>query len=102
MDLVTSLQKKVTTNEPLTPAREALLCQGLSQLSRDGANSAFILIKNYREHVDKGRQMGGSSCPYYGIMNENKTNPDSYDVEFDIEDLPLQLQLLLEVFLKEK
>lgn len=102
MDVISVLTKKINQKDVLDPARKALLCQGLTQLSRDGVNTAFMIIKAYKENIDKSRSVGGGDLPYYGTKIPSKYEGDVSDITFEINELPNSLQLLLEQFLKEK
>jgi hypothetical protein len=102
MDLIGILTKKVQSGDILDPARKALLCQGLTQLSKDGACSAFMIIKAYKENIDKSRSVGDGETPYYGTQVDSKADVALTDVTFEIDELPNQLLLLLEQFLREK
>jgi hypothetical protein len=102
MDLINILSKKISTEDVLDPGRKALLCQGLTQLSRDGACSAFMIIKAFKENIDKSRSLGDNLTPYYGTQAESKFDSTCTDITFEINELPNQLLLLLEQLLKEK
>src|SRR5690606_26065126 len=94
MDLVTSLIRKVQPGDKLSPERENALCHNLSQLSKEGTSSVYTIIKSYKEHVDKSKQAGSSEIPYYGITIDEGKESDVCDVQFSIEDMPLQLLLI--------
>lgn len=102
MDVINVLTKKINQKDILDPGRKALLCQGLTQLSRDGVCTAFMIIKAYKENIDKARSVGGGIIPYYGTSCPSKFEGDLLDITFEINELPNGLLLLLEQFLKEK
>lgn len=102
MDVINVLTKKINQKDTLDPARKGLLCQGLTQLSRDGVNTAYMIVKAYKENIDKTRSVGGGDIPYYGNQVPSKYEGDCLDITFEINELPNGLLLLLEQFLKEK
>lgn len=102
MDLIGILTKKIQPGDTLDVGRKGLLCRGLNQLSKDGACSAFMIIKAYKENVDKSRSVGDNQMPYYSRQEDSKTDSSLVDISFEIDELPDQLLLLLEQLLKEK
>jgi hypothetical protein len=102
MDLVERLLKKVDVKDTLDTPRKGLLCQGLERLSKDGACTAFMIIRAYKNNVDKKRYGGESSTPYYGIQTPNETDSQRSNITFEVGEMPELLLLILEAFLKEK
>ena len=102
MDLVERLTKKIDPKDTMDVGRRGLLCQGLEQLSKDGACTAYMIIRAYKNNVDKTRYVGESSTPYYGIQTPNEADSLRSNITFEIGELPNVLLLLLEAFLKEK
>ena len=101
MDLVEALSKKVKSGDEITPERKAELALKLTHLSKDGADTAFKLIKSYKDNHDSAHVIGNSNLPYYGVEIPTKNDEDIMDVSFNINDLPKKLLLILEVFVQE-
>lgn len=102
MDLLERLLKKINTSDTMDVARKGLLCQGLEQLPKDGACTAFMIIRAFKMNIDKTRYVGESTTPYYGIQTPCDSDSARSNITFEVGGLPNTLLLVLEAFLKEK
>lgn len=102
MDLVTQLRKMVDNSDILDPGRKATLSKNLSQIGKEGSNTAFRIIKAYRDNIDKEVLMGETDIPYYGLSRDVKNDAALANIEFDANELPNELLLILELFLQQK
>jgi len=91
MDLVSILSKNIKPGDVMTFERKHTLCVNLSRLSPIQSKAARDLILLYKQKYDNVRRVGDSdsSIPYYGVAQ-----PEG--VEFSLNMLPENLQLLLE------
>lgn len=102
MDLVVLLQKEIRAGEVPTKEQRAELAVNLTRLSPDGADPACKIILAYKNAFDNTKEMGQGNIPYYGKEIPHKADPNLADVQFQIDDLPDQLILILIKFLQKK
>lgn len=101
MDLVERLKAQVNQSDleagNISEARKDALRQSLSNIAEAGVIAKIMRV--YQDNFDPIKRAGSTDIPYYGYVE--KTHPDgSVDITMNIETLPLQLILILEVFLK--
>ena len=90
MDILSILRSKISQDDKITTERKKKLAKDLENLNTTAGESAYEVIRQFREK-DPVRKIGGSASiiPYYGIENDEGLN-------FSICDLPEELLLILE------
>jgi hypothetical protein len=92
--LFNDLEVKTRNKQPLSTLEFQQLLKGLRSLNQAGFNMVYLLIRTFSIH--QKNQINLFDIPFKGKINNQSSS--TYDIEYDLTELPAQLQHILLLF----